>query len=74
MSRIYYCDKCKSTIEFQHGENEICKCGYIFGSKINDTRRDPSINMRNTWSGQTQVEFSQTTMDKDIAQRNARLK
>ena len=30
------------------------------------------INMRNTWSGQTQVEFSQTTMDKDIADRNAK--
>ena len=74
MARIYYCDKCKSTIEFQKSENEICKCGYIFGSKINDTRRDHSINMRTTWSGQTQVEFSQTTMDKDIAQRNARLK
>jgi len=30
------------------------------------------INMRKTWSGQTRVEFSQTTMDEDIAQRNAR--
>ena len=40
--------------------------------KRNDTRRDPNINMRNTWSGQTQVEFSQTTIDQDIAERNAR--
>ena len=24
------------------------------------------INMRKTWSGQTKVEFSQTTMDQDI--------
>ena len=30
------------------------------------------INMRNTWSGQTKVEFSQTTIDEDIAQRNRR--
>jgi|TARA_Y100000004_G_scaffold179069_1_gene222286 hypothetical protein len=30
------------------------------------------INMRKTWSGQTQVEFSQTTMDQDIADRNRR--
>ena len=30
------------------------------------------INMRKTWSGQTKVEFNQTTMDKDIAQRNKR--
>lgn len=30
------------------------------------------VNMRTTWSGQTQVEFSQTTIDQDIADRNAR--
>ena len=30
------------------------------------------INMRTTWSGQTKVEFSQTTIDQDIADRNAR--
>ena len=30
------------------------------------------VNMRKTWSGQTKVEFSQTTMDEDIAQRNKR--
>ena len=30
------------------------------------------INMRKTWSGQTKVEFSQTTMDEDIANRNKR--
>ena len=30
------------------------------------------INMRKTWSGQTKVEFSQTTIDEDIKQRNNR--
>ena len=30
------------------------------------------INMRTTWSGHTQVEFSQTTMDEDIKARNGR--
>ena len=30
------------------------------------------INMRTTWSGQTKVEFNQTTMDADIAARNKR--
>ena len=30
------------------------------------------INMRKTWSGQTKVEFSHTTIDKDIAERNKR--
>ena len=30
------------------------------------------INMRKTWSGQTKVEFSQTTIDDDIKARNKR--
>ena len=37
---------------------------------IDDTRNH--VNMRTTWSSQTQVEFSQTTIDQDIADRNAR--
>jgi acetone carboxylase gamma subunit len=71
-SRTYYCNECENTIDFKNGDNEICKCGHVFGAKINDTRKDPQINMRNTWSGQTKVEFNQTTMEKDIAERNAR--
>ena len=71
-TRIYYCNDCSKTIEFKSNESHICECGHVFGTKRNDTTRDPNINMRNTWSGQTQVEFSQTTMDKDIAERNAR--
>ena len=35
-----------------------------------DTRN--YVNMSKTWSGQTKVEFSQTTIDQDIADRNAR--
>ena len=38
--------------------------------KLDDTRNH--VNMRKTWSNQTKVEFSQTTIDEDIAQRNAR--
>ena len=37
-----------------------------------DTAIGNYINMRKTWSGQTKVEFSQTTMDQDIADRNNR--
>ena len=66
MSRIYYCSKCKNTVEFKKGDNEICECGYIFGSRVNDSTRDYHINMRNTWSGQTQIEFSQTTIDQSV--------
>ena len=39
-------------------------------AKFDDTRNH--VNMRTTWSNQTQVEFSQTTIDQDIADRNAR--
>ena len=38
--------------------------------KSNNTK--DHVNMRTTWSGQTKVEFSQTTIDQDIADRNAR--
>ena len=68
-TRTYYCEQCKKCIDFQKNDIPECKCGKIFGvtGKVSD-----HINMRNTWSGQTKVEFSQTTMDKDIADRNAR--
>ena len=66
MARTYYCNKCSGTIEFKDNEDYICTCGHIFGGKRNDTTRDPNINMRNTWSGQTQVEFSTTTIDESI--------
>ena len=69
-SRTYYCNDCLKTIEFQNDENHICKCGHVFGAKLNNTK--DHVNMRTTWSGQTQVEFSQKTMDQDIAERNAR--
>tara|TARA_Y100000310_G_scaffold252293_1_gene258976 strand:- start:31 stop:234 length:204 start_codon:yes stop_codon:yes gene_type:complete len=66
--RTYYCI-CGNKSESVPGKITECECGKIFGAagKISN-----HINMRNTWSGQTQVEFSQTTMDKDIAERNAR--
>lgn len=69
-SITYYCDDCGNTIEFKGNESHICKCGRAFGSRFNNTK--DHVNMRTTWSGQTQVEFSQTTMDQDIAERNAR--
>ena len=67
---IFYCE-CGGKGESK-SIDKVCKCnkcGKYFGSnkKISD-----QINMRTTWSGQTKVEFSQTTMDKDIAERNAR--
>ena len=71
-TRTYYCNNCKSTIDFKAGEEHVCTCGHIFGARRHDTTRDPHINMRNTPSGQTKMEFNQTTMEQDIAERNAR--
>ena len=69
-NRTYYCNSCKKCIDFKANDDHICKCGYIFGKTINIK---DGINMRyNKWSGQTKVEFSQTTIDKDIVQRNNR--
>ena len=73
MARTYYCNDCKKTIEFKGNEDYTCECGRMFGIRRNDTTRDPCINMRNNaWTKTTQVEFSQTTMDQDISERNAR--
>jgi hypothetical protein len=66
--RIYYC-QCGIRTEVLKDEVKQCECGKVFGASDNPSHH---INMRNTWSGQTQVEFSQTTMDEDIAQRNRR--
>ena len=67
--RIYYCSNCGERTEVPTDTVKECKCGKVFGSryKVSDY-----INMRTTWSGQTKVEFSQTTIDEDIKQRNAR--
>jgi len=71
MKRIitYYCEDCKKCVDFERNVAPVCKCGRLFGAKksISDY-----INMRKTWSGQTKVEFSQTTIDEDIKQRNNR--
>ena len=66
--KIYYC-QCGERTEVQTNEVKECSCGKVFGTSgsIFD-----HINMRKTWSGQTKVEFSQTTIDEDIKQRNAR--
>ena len=66
--RTYYCE-CGDKVEVIKNTIGECKCGKLFGvgSKLSD-----GIYMRTTWSGQTQVEFSQTTIDEDIKQRNMR--
>ena len=66
---LFYCHKCGEKNEFATKKEMRCDCGnYV--KNHDDTRN--YVNMRKSWSGQTKVEFSQTTMDEDIANRNNR--
>ena len=66
---LFYCHKCGEKNEFATKKEMRCDCGnYV---KNHDNTRN-HVNMRKTWSSQTKVEFSQTTMDEDIANRNNR--
>ena len=69
-SRTYYCQPCQESITFQKDEVMKCSdCNATFGKY----RRNPfEINMRTTWSGQTQVEFTSQTMDESINEMNNR--
>ena len=67
--RTYWCDDCKKCVDINIKKLPECKCGKVFGVSGNIS---DYINMRTTWSGQTKVEFSQTTIDEDIAERNSR--
>ena len=67
--KIIYC-QCGEKTELKKGQAKECSCGKVFGVRSNNI--SDYINMRNTWSGQTKVEFNQTTMEKDIKQRNSR--
>ena len=67
--RTYWCEICKKCVDIDMKVSSECKCGKAFG---NNFKTSNHVNMRTTWSGQTKVEFSQTTIDEDIAERNRR--
>ena len=67
--RTYWCKNCEECVDVDMKVSSECKCGLIFGQNFKTSNH---VNMRSTWSGQTQVEFSQTTIDQDIADRNNR--
>ena len=67
--RTYWCKNCEKCVDIDMKVSSECKCGHIFGQNFKTSNH---VNMRSTWSGQTKVEFSQTTMDADIANRNNR--
>ena len=66
---IFYCHRCGEKVECETVNDMNCDCGHSI--KYHDDTRN-HVNMRNTWSGTTQVEFTSTTMGEDIADRNSR--
>ena len=69
MSILFICHRCNTKVECETKAEMVCDWGaYI--KDHDDTRNH--VNMRTTWSGTTKVEFSETTMDQDIAERNSR--
>ena len=65
--RSYYCNICQKTVTFETKELiKKCSCSKVF--EAGDVKTH-SINMNNHWSTQTKVEFSQTTLEKDIKSR-----
>lgn len=69
MSIIFYCHRCNKKVECESKKDMFCSCGHYV--KDHDNTKN-HVNMRNTWSGTTQVEFSSTTMGEDIENRNKR--
>ena len=69
MSIIFYCHKCNTRVECETKAEMKCDCGNYIKER---GRASDHVNMRTTWSGTTKVEFSTTTMDEDIAERNSR--
>ena len=64
MAIFVYCDKCKKTLEPN-------SCKHKKELFRNNTKNH--VNMRTTWSSQTQIEFSQTTVAEDIKSRGGEI-
>ena len=69
MAIIFYCHRCGKKGEFESKKEMKCDCGHYIKER---GKASDHVNMRNTWSGTTRVEFNETTIDKDIAERNRR--
>ena len=67
MAIIFFCHKCDTKIECETKSQMVCDCGHYV--KDHDDSRN-HVNMRNTWSGTTQVEFSTTTVEESIKRMN----
>ena len=66
---IFYCYKCGERREFEKKADMRCECGHYVRDR---ERLSDNINMRKTWAKTTKVEFRETTMEQDIADRTNR--
>ena len=64
---IFYCHKCGEKGEFEKKADMRCDCGHYVKDHGN-TRNH--VNMRNTWSKTTQVEFNTTTLEESVKRMN----
>ena len=64
---IFFCHKCGKKTECETKAQMQCDCGHYINKHSN---AKDHVNMRTTWSGTTQVEFSSTTIEEDIESRN----
>ena len=67
MAILFICHKCNTKVECETKAEMICGCGHYIKDH-DDTRNH--VNMRNTWSKTTQVEFNTTTIDESIKRMN----
>jgi hypothetical protein len=64
---IFFCHKCGQKGEFETKAEMKCECGH-YVKDHDDTRNH--VNMRNTWSGTTEVEFNTTTLEESMKGMN----
>ena len=69
MAIIFYCHRCNKKVECETKAEMACDCGYYV--KDHDNTKN-HVNMRNTWAKTSKIELSETTVEKDIAERNNR--
>ena len=67
MAIIFYCYRCDTKIECETKAQMKCDCGH-YVEKRNNAK--DHINMRNTLSGTTKMEFSGTTVEDSIKEMN----
>ena len=59
-TRTYWCGECEKCVTFDKKEPPECKCGKFFGISNSPSHY---INMRNTPSGTTKIEFSEISAE-----------